>query len=69
MIGRRHAQWDYLIKWIPSFYHTPLLDFPDDVTVALPALLRLNVFSRSVSKPNPCRGTAFVGLPSVSFIR
>lgn len=41
MIGRMHTTADYLITWLPSFYQTAFLDFPDDVAVVLQALPRV----------------------------
>jgi hypothetical protein len=47
-IKRMHDAADYLIKWLPTFYHTALLDFPDDVAVALRALPRVKRFLAKV---------------------
>jgi hypothetical protein len=57
MIGRMHAAADYLIKWIPSLYHTALLDFPDDVAVALQALPRVKrVLAKAMNAPTRAGG-------------
>jgi hypothetical protein len=43
-IKRMHDAADYLIKWIPTFNHTALLDFPDEAAAALRALPRVKRF-------------------------
>jgi hypothetical protein len=53
MISRMHGAVDYLIKWLPSFYHTALLDFPDDVAVSLQALARIKrALAKAVNTPS-----------------
>jgi hypothetical protein len=48
---------DYLIKWLPTFYHAALLDFPDEAAVALRALPRLKRFlANAMNTPSRAGG-------------